>query len=218
MIHKSACCLICYGYNTQTTPPPCFSNGCITWTIWLPFFSQGQNIQTDPLPYFSKDVIHSHPLPCFCNGPNTLALTSQPFSHLPVLPSPQTGLLQPRHLVESRGVSCSGPSVGLLPPSLSEDRALPWARRHAGACAGTRNNLPGPVSSLVPWAVPCEAPTTQPPQGKRVLVTLGLWAAVWAPWGSASVPLLFLPFLSFVHSSNVHEHAWCISPVSGVPA
>lgn len=39
----------------------------------------------------------------------------------------------------------------------------------------------GPVSPVVPWAVPWELP----PHGKHVLVTLGVRVSVWAPWGAS---------------------------------
>ena len=116
------------------------------------YVSKGLSIQTDALPSFSKDRIHSHPRPWFSRGPDILVIISQPF--LPPTCEPVCSDRDPEPSasprVQRRLPSCPPllwPQRRPFPPSLTEDSALPpgpW--RHTGACAGsragTRSDLP----------------------------------------------------------------------------
>lgn len=76
-------------------------------------------MQTDPLPAFSKDTIHSHPA-LFLQGPGALVITSAFPAELPVVLGPQTGhcslsiSLSPA--LSPPAFSCTVPSAGLSLP------------------------------------------------------------------------------------------------------
>lgn len=118
VIPKSSCCLIspvtryinypAVLFLMDLTPSPAHHLSSPVDMLHGPpgclFFCKGHNIQTDALPCFSKDRIHSHPWPSISSGPDTPVYISQPFllpPH-PVSLTPQTGTLHLQHLPESQ--------------------------------------------------------------------------------------------------------------------
>lgn len=164
---------------------------------------------TDPLPCFTKDTMHSHPglVSPMANGPDTLVIMFSPASTCI-----ESCLLRQGQCGLSISWSLEAVSSPLLPPILafslpapSEDRALcahhlhSCAERPADARAGTRVVPPGPASSAVPPPLPilpteaCAGHTGSP----------GVCDG--APGGQLlSLCLLFVPFLSCIHSVNVY--------------
>lgn len=117
--HDSQVILLPYFLWTQYTDPTTLFLQWIRYMDHLAaFFSRALSIQTDPLTCFSKDTIHSHSSPCFSSGPDTLALTSQTSSHLPVIHILRWGTVASVSIALSLAVSPlafshAGPKAGL---------------------------------------------------------------------------------------------------------
>lgn len=185
MIPKSSCCLISYGHRPYHLVSPVNT---------LHFFSRVQNIQTDLLTCFFKDLIHSHSSPCFSSGPYTLVLTSQTSSHLPVIHILRWDTVA-QYCLESSGVySCflpHWPQRWPLPPPLSEHRSPLQVFRGTDAHAGTRTGFP------LGWSLPrC------PVRPHLLTVTAGSVCRSHRVLGISFCSLLFC--LLLIHSTNVH--------------
>lgn len=121
-IRKPSCCLLSYGRNTDTTPPPYFSRGYAVWTFWLRQHSERSSA------LFLQRQETQLPWPSFSSGPDTLVIISQPFL-LTAPPHPEAHLLRKGHSSFSISLSPrASPSCLLLllwpprwpPPSLTK--------------------------------------------------------------------------------------------------